>query len=611
MAADSRQSRVEGEQERELVSAARRVATELIQADSVDTAPVVSVPGYRIIREIDRGGMGVIYEAEQIEPRRMVAIKVMRGRGAVNKHRLRLFRLEMETLARLNYPNIAAIYEAGRTEDGRHFFAMELVRGLPVTEYVRLYRPSLREQLRLFCRICETIHHAHQRGVIHRDLKPSNILVNSDGVPKVLDFGLARVIDAEETLRSKLVEPGRIVGTLPYMSPEQADGRHDEVDTRTDVYSLGVVLYELLTERLPYENATSSRPDAERRPPRPSTYRGVSRGDLDIITLRALAHNADERYQSAAALGDDIACYLADRPIADPPGTIYLLKKTLSRYRLAIAITVSLVVLLTAFGIELNNLQIEMNAADLRAAEHDRVSRVSAVQAENAERRFADTLERLAIQYLRAGLYAAAEPALRECFEIRRNFDPSSWRTAEVAGLLGESLVGLGRYAEAEPILTHSYEVIDAERNLQTVTRQSAVERLIGLYEACNQPSALTEWQGVRCMLNEEYVAAEEKLRAALRDQSRLQKDIARTKGHLGVCLIALRRYAEAEPLLKDTYWFLHDKELDFQAQVVARQLVTLYELEGQREQAAKWLAGLASQPVQESSPENGEPLKP
>ena len=313
---------------------------------------------YRILGKLGEGGMGVVYEAEQRSPRRRVALKVVRGGLLVRDDSLRMFRREAETLARLRHPHIAAIYESGRTGDGQHFFAMELVRGALLDEHLRA-RPDVdsaedvRYRLDLFRKIADAVHYAHQRAVIHRDLKPSNIVV-SEEVPsgktslgsrspevKILDFGLARITEEDVGAASMATEVGTIKGTLAFMSPEQARGTPDEIDVRSDVYSLGVILYGMLTGQPPYPTRDKSLVEAVsvicEEPPRSFTKLGAARrlrGDLETIVRKALEKDADRRYKSAAALSDDVGRYVASQPIqARPPSTAYVLRKFAGRNR--------------------------------------------------------------------------------------------------------------------------------------------------------------------------------------------------------------------------------------------------------------------------------------
>jgi serine/threonine protein kinase len=286
------------------------------------------IADYRIRRQIGAGGLGVVYEAEQRHPRRAVALKVIRGSHAANDHAIRWFQREARTLALLKHPGIASIFASGQAESGEHFIAMELVRGKTLADWLesRAVTPAdskdeQRLRLAVFHRICEAVAYAHRRGVIHRDLKPSNILVTSDsgdlsGIPgvKILDFGLAHAAFA-----TVITEIGRVQGTLRYMSPEQILGDADEIDTRTDIYSLGIILYELLTGALPYEIGRGSlREKAQtvcETVPRPWTEvwtgSAVPR-DLEAIARKALEKSPAARYPTVHALIEDVDRFLAE-----------------------------------------------------------------------------------------------------------------------------------------------------------------------------------------------------------------------------------------------------------------------------------------------------------
>ena len=305
---------------------------------------------YRIIGRIGEGGMGTVYEAEQDEPRRTVALKVIKL-GQTTRERLRRFRLESQALARLQHPGIAQIYEASTADTGlgpQPYFAMEFIRGLPLRRYAEARQLDTRQRLALMVKVCEAVHHAHQRGLIHRDIKPGNILVDESGQPKVLDFGVARVteVDAPEGVERATMQTGmgELVGTLAYMSPEQVVGDPFEVDTRSDVYSLGVILYELLSGKPPYRLSHLPLPEAvltirEMEPETLGSIRSEYRGDVETIVRKALEKDKSRRYASAAELSADIQRYLNEEPIgARPPSTAYQLRKFARRHRAGVAI---------------------------------------------------------------------------------------------------------------------------------------------------------------------------------------------------------------------------------------------------------------------------------
>jgi tRNA A-37 threonylcarbamoyl transferase component Bud32 len=292
---------------------------------STDPLVGTNVGGYEVKAVIGRGGMSTVYEAVQQNPRRVVALKVMKA-GIASRSALRRFQFEAQLLARLLHPNIAQVYEAGTHDgglDGVPYFAMEHVPGArSIIDYADHRMLGARERVELFAQVCDAVHHGHQRCIIHRDLKPANILVNETGQVKIIDFGVARATDADVAAATVV---GELVGTLQYMSPEQCDADPHDLDLRTDVYSLGVVLYELLIGRLPYDSGGSSiykatRVIKETAPARPSSVNRRLRGDIETIILKALEKDRDRRYQSAADLARDIRHYLNREPIeARPP----------------------------------------------------------------------------------------------------------------------------------------------------------------------------------------------------------------------------------------------------------------------------------------------------
>ncbi|MBC8203748.1 MAG: protein kinase [Planctomycetes bacterium] len=330
---------------------------------------------YKILGIIGSGGMGHVYEAMQEAPRRRVALKVIKG-GAASDMALRRFEFETQILAKLHHPNIAQIYEAGtwKSPEGEvPFFAMEYIPGRRgIIEYAQKRDLSIRDRLELFTKVCEAVHHGHQKGVIHRDLKPDNILVDTNGEPKIIDFGVARATDADLAVTTMQTTMGQLIGTLQYMSPEQCDADPDRIDTRSDVYALGVILFQLLSGKLPYDLRRQAIHEAvrvikEQRPDSMATLSGTLKGDVDTIAMKALEKDRNRRYQSAAELANDIGHFLNSEPIeARPLSLAYQLRLFTKKYKrtcaamIALTLTIILGILGTTWGMVEANHQKEI-----------------------------------------------------------------------------------------------------------------------------------------------------------------------------------------------------------------------------------------------------------
>ncbi|MCE2810815.1 MAG: serine/threonine protein kinase, partial [Planctomycetaceae bacterium] len=334
----------------------------------VASADVGSLVGsFRLMERIGEGGFGLVFVAQQERPvKRKVALKIIKP-GTGSNEVVARFELERQALAMMDHPNIARVFDAGVTDDGRPYFVMELVRGLPITEYCDNYRLNLEDRVRLFQDVCAAVQHAHQKGVIHRDLKPSNVMVtlhDDRAIVKVIDFGVAKAMGDDLTERTIYTRFYSMIGTPLYMSPEQAQMSGLDVDTRSDIYSLGVMLYELLVGTTPFERERLSSAGfdemrqiiREEEPPlpshrvstlgnrlttiadarhtQPSRLEFAIRGDLDWIVMKALEKDRNRRYESASALAGDLRRFLDQQPIdARPPSAVYKLTKFTRRHR--------------------------------------------------------------------------------------------------------------------------------------------------------------------------------------------------------------------------------------------------------------------------------------
>ena len=486
-------------------------------------SPRVTVPGYRLLRRLGEGGMGEVYEAEQQEPvRRTVALKVIKW-GMDTEEVIGRFESERQALALMDHPNIARVFDAGATDRGRPYFAMELVQGVAITDYCDRHHLSTRQRLELFMRVCEGVQHAHQKGIIHRDLKPSNVLVKiQDGqpVPKIIDFGLAKATAQRETERTVFTKLGQLIGTPAYMSPEQAEMTGLDIDTRTDIYSLGVLLYELLVGARPFdakklreagldeilrhireeeprrpssrlsELGKDSSEAAENRGADPHTLVRSLRGDLDWIVMKALEKDRTRRYETASALALDIERHLTDVPVeASPPSTTYRMKKFVLRHKVGVAAG-AVVVLALVLGIA--------------------GTTTGLIRAQRAERRA--TAEAEAAQEI--------SEFLVELFEVS---DPGEAR--------GETIT-------AREILDRGAQRLDTELADQPLIQARLMDTIgtvyeeLGLYEDASVPlkEALSTREG---LLGSDH------------------PDVAQSLDHLAGVYLSQGKYEEAEPLFR------------------------------------------------------------
>ncbi|MGB6668573.1 MAG: serine/threonine-protein kinase [Candidatus Acidiferrum sp.] len=546
---------------------------------------------YRLLQLLGEGGMGEVWLAEQKKPiHRTVALKLIKA-GMDTKVVVARFESERQALALMDHPNIARVFEAGSTAEGRPYFVMEYVPGLPITEYCDKHRMTLKERLELFVQVCDGVQHAHQKAIIHRDLKPSNVLVleqDNKAIPKIIDFGLAKATGRRLTDNTMFTELGVMLGTPEYMSPEQADQREQNIDTRTDVYSLGVILYQLLVGVLPFEEKALRaagieeilRVIREQEPPKPSTrIRSLGpasaasaekrqeqtqsfvrhlQGELDWVTMKALEKDRIRRYGSPAELSADIGHYLRHEPVlAHPPSPAYRASKFVRRHRWAVAAAASAAVLLITFT--------AVTAVQARriAAERDRASR----QAEAAQR-VADFMKGMFKvsdpSQARGNSITARELLDRASKEIDTGLAKDPETQAQLMDVMGEVYESLGLYPQAHPLFEHATDIqrrVNGPRNPETL--RSAAELAWLLLEEGH------------------YVEAEKLARETLDIQSQVlgqdDRDTLKSMSELAATLQREGHYADAEKMERE--------ELDIERRVLGPEnqgtLVTLNNLAG------------------------------
>jgi non-specific serine/threonine protein kinase/serine/threonine-protein kinase len=554
---------------------------------------------YHLLQKIGEGGMGEVWVAEQKEPvRRRVALKLIKA-GMNSREVIARFESERQALALMDHPAIAKVLDAGATPEGAPYFVMEYVVGVPITTYCDSHRLSTRDRLDLFMHVCEGVQHAHQKAIIHRDLKPSNILVTEvDGhpAPKIIDFGVAKALTQKLTADTMFTRVGAIIGTLAYMSPEQADSTGLDVDTRSDVYSLGVVLYELLIGALPLEFHALAFDQILRRlreedAPRPSAKlrstgqqsgtaaqsRGTDshtlsrelRGDLDVIALKALEKDRARRYGSPSELASDIGRYLRHEPVlAHPASAGYRTRKYIYRHRAAVAVGFGLFVVLIAFGVvqtlQLRRTTKERDRADRIATFMSGMFKVSDPSAargnsitarevlDRASREIdsglskdpevqAQMMQTMGDVYQNLGLYPEAQSLLTRAVDIRRRvLGPEKPETLTSMSSLGKNLWAQGRYPEAEKL----------DRETLAIRHRVLGPEHRDTLESTNDLSALLVSEG-------RFPEAEKLLRQSLEIQRRVlgpdDSDTLRSINNLANALGGEGHYPEEEQLKRET----------------------------------------------------------
>jgi tetratricopeptide (TPR) repeat protein len=569
--------------------------------------------GFRIVRRLHHGGQGVVYQAVESATGRKVAIKVIRQGPLAGRTDRGRFEREVQILQQLDHPRIVSIRDTGVLPGGDIYFVMDYIPGLPLDVFMAGRTLTIEQTLWLFARICEAVHAAHLHGVIHRDLKPGNIRIDPENEPYILDFGLAKLVTPDVSDEAGIApDPamtitGQFIGSLPWASPEQAEARHAQVDIRTDVYSLGVILYHMLTGRFPYDVSGGVREILDNilktAPPPPSRYRQRINNELDTIVLKCLQKDRERRYQSAGELGRDIANYLAHRPIeAKRDSPWYLVRKTLARHRAPVAVAVGIMLITAAAAVvSLTFWQRVLREAQRATQAEKRAESwlgetITARDAARSEARRAQNeaqkSERI-VRFLQDTL-AAADPrqALGHEVTVREALDAAARRIelglagepqvqAALYATIGKTHQGLGLYELAERYLRRALDVRRAAlpadspdigssaRDLADLLRDRGrlddAEKLyreaLALQQndlSADDPQMAATQSGLAQVLlaKSDYPAAEALCRAALAVQTRRlgaeHLDTAETRRRLAAVLFATGDSVAAEPLLRE-----------------------------------------------------------
>jgi serine/threonine protein kinase/tetratricopeptide (TPR) repeat protein len=528
---------------------------------------------FELVRKLGEGGMGQVWLAEQISPlRRQVALKLVKA-GMYDEAVVQRFQSERQSLAMMDHPAIAKVFDAGTTTQGQPYLVMEYVPGPPITDYCDQHQLNISDRLELFIQACEGVQHAHQKAIIHRDLKPSNILViEVDGkpMPRIIDFGLAKTTAAQLTDESQFTQLGQFIGTPGYMSPEQVNRRGPDIDTRTDVYSLGVILYVLLTGLQPFETKRREKPSLEEwlrqlredQPPNPSTKVSSDkdtsiatadarntepkklisqlRGDLDWITMRALERDRDRRYGTASELAADLRRFLNHEPvIARPASATYRLRKYVRRHRVAMGVGAGLLLVLAVFSF-VQALQLRETS---RERDHAKQERDRANQERDRATRIADFM---------SGMFKVPDPS-----EARGNSVTAREILDRAANDIG---TGLARDPEVQSQMMHemasTYNNLGLQARAQTLA-QRALDARLSLHGP-NDPKTLESATQLGLIMHMEGhdTEAEALDRRALADERRvLGSDdplTLETADDLATVLNTLGRYPEAEKLARE-----------------------------------------------------------